>query len=271
MKLNLGYTISLPVEFLQNFVFSEFSKNINSIQIMFSKNKLDNNDIKQIKSIIKNFKYIYIHASYQINISAELINEYNPAIELLLNEIVYMNKINGKGIVLHTGKNVKKQYNPDVVYNNMVEFIILLFNKLKKMKLKINLLIETPAGQGGEMCYDLEEFVNFILLFKPTDFYEQIGICIDTCHIFQAGYDLNNKEIIKKVHKIFSPVQDKIGLIHLNDSYHPFGQHIDRHQQLGKGNIQINNLIKFIYPYKHVPMILETNPPYDEQIRLLIK
>jgi deoxyribonuclease-4 len=60
-------------------------------------------------------------------------------------------------------------------------------------------------------------------------------------------------------------------LIHLNNSFYPFNSHIDRHEQLDKGYIKINKLIKFIYAYKDTPMILETVPPYEKQINLLNK
>jgi endonuclease IV len=153
----------------------------------------------------------------------------------------------------------------------MVIFIVDIFNKLKNNKLIFNILIETVAGQSGEMCYNLNDFVNFIQRFKDLYFYDNIGVVIDTCHIFQAGYDLNNDLELKKVHKIFSPIKNKIKLIHLNDSYHEVGRKIDRHEQLGKGKIKINSLIKFIKPYINVPMILETSPPYDKQISLLDK
>ena len=189
--------------------------------------------------------------------------------ELLLREIIISNKINRHGIILHMGKNVKKQTNVNIVYNNMVLFMIELFKQLDKMKLKTTLLMETPAGQGGEMCFDLHDFVNFILLFKSTKFYKYIDVCIDTCHIFQAGYNLNDDKIILQIHKIFEPIKDKIKLIHLNDSLNSIGKHIDRHQQIGKGYIKINNLLKFITPYKNIPMILETIPPYEEQIKLI--
>ena len=82
---------------------------------------------------------------------------------------------------------------------------------------------------------------------------------------------LNNDNEIIQIHKILEPVQDKIQLIHLNDSYHQVGQHIDRHEQIGQGYIKIDQLIKFIFPYRNVPMILETKPPYDKQIALINK
>jgi len=121
------------------------------------------------------------------------------------------------------------------------------------------------------MCWNLKEFVNFISNFSNLDFYKKIGICIDTCHIFQAGYDINNIEEIKLIHEIFKPFENKIKLIHLNDSYHNVGDHIDRHEQIGKGKIQINKLCKFIFPYikLKIPMILETIGPYESQIELI--
>ena len=152
-----------------------------------------------------------------------------------------------------------------------LKFIIELFRKLKSKKYKINLLLETCAGQKGEMLSNLEDFVEFIQKFKDLYFYDQLNICIDTCHIFQAGYDINDDKIIKEIHKIFKPVKDKIKLLHLNDSFNKVGQRIDRHAQIGNGYINVDKLIKFIYPYRNIPMILETMPPYDQQIKLLVQ
>ena len=285
-KLKLGYSISLPLDY-NNEIPEYVTDNIKSIimdakkfeciQIMFSKSKLSSQQIREIKSILKKYKHIYVHASYQINIGADLIPSntdlYSTGIEIFLNEIDWANKIGAKGIVIHMGKNVKNRYDPAHIYNNMVKFIVELFKKLqnkqKTKQINIHVLLETPAGQGGEMCWNLKEFVEFIVGFSKLYFYPQLGVCLDTCHIFQAGWDLNNSKIIKQVHQILLPIQDKIKLIHLNDSYHLVGSHIDRHEQIGKGHIQTDKLVKFIYPYKHIPMILETVGPYDEQIENL--
>ena len=283
-KLKLGYSVSLPFnikskipEYAEDNVklIQTLSSNFDCIQVMFSKSKLTSNELKQIKSILTNYKFIYIHASYQINMGADLIPSqtdlYSTGIEIFLNEIEYGNKIGAKGIIVHMGKNVKNKYDMTHIYNNMVKFIIELFKKLKTKKIILPILLETPAGQGGEMCWDLKEFVEFITKFSKLNFYFQLGVCLDTCHIFQAGYDLNDIKVIKQVHKILEPIQDKIQLIHLNDSYHSIGKHIDRHEQIGKGHIQINKLIKFVYQYKSIPMILETIGPYEEQIKKIEK
>lgn len=298
LNLNLGISITLPINW--DFIKPDYSNepsnnneldiinneltfnNFNSLQIMFSKYNLSTTDISNIKKLIKkiNYKYVYIHASYQINIGTEPIilqnDLYNPSLEIFLTEIKNAIYVGANGIIVHMGKNVKNQYEPDDVYNNMVNFVIQLFNKIKKNKILSNkknfmILFETPAGQGGEMCSDINEIVNFIQIFKPTDFYPHIGLCIDTCHIFQAGHNLNDLNEIKKIHQTLNQIKDKIKVIHLNDSYHPIGSRLDRHEQIGKGYIVTDNLIKFILPYKNIPLIFETKPPYHNQIKLIKK
>lgn len=297
-KLNLGLNITLPIESfaikykniqkktqekIQEKIHTEnIFDSFNCLQIMFSKTNLSTGDISNIKNFVSKIKFdhIFIHASYQINMGAEPIlskdNLYNPGLEIFLTEIKNGIGVGAEGIIVHMGKNVKKQYEADDVYNNMINFVIQLFYEIEKEKIikkspKFMILFETPAGQGGEMCHEIIELVKFIQIFKNTDFYNNMGLCIDTCHIFQAGHNLNDKKEIKKIHKILDPVKDKIKVIHFNDSYHPMGKKIDRHEQIGNGHIKINNLIKFILPYKNLPLILETKPPYENQLKLLKK
>jgi deoxyribonuclease-4 len=284
VKIKLGYGISLPVKYdvkmpdysVENIkLIKKLSKKFDCVQVMFSSTQIKTSELEEINSIIKNYKLIYVHASYQINMGAELLPSqtdlYNSGIEILLNEIEWAKKINAKGIVLHMGKNVKNKSDPTIIYNNMVKFIIEIFKKLSKKNNPIQILLETPAGQGGEMCWDINEFVEFIRNFSQQYFYSQLGICLDTCHMFQAGLDFNNDNLINRVHQILEPVRDKIKLIHLNDSYHPVGSRTDRHEQIGHGYIYPIQLIRFIYPYKSVPMILETVGPYQDQIQLIKK
>ena len=120
MKLNLGYSISLPLhkhlteyDIIQNIQsIKNLSKHFNSIQIMFNKTKLNQTELKDINKIIKNYKNIFVHASYQINIGSDLIptknDLFNIGFDILINEIIYANKINAKAIIIHLGKNVKK-------------------------------------------------------------------------------------------------------------------------------------------------------------------
>ena len=267
--LNVGVSLSVP----------QLSNNTdikligNSIQLMFNKTVISDSDISNIIIMTKDIKNIFVHASYQINIASPFIltndkkSLYNPSLDILKKEISYTKKIKGKGIIIHMGKNTGLKYDNVVIYNNMVNFIIQLFKNCNGKMIE-TVILETPAGQGGEMCSNLADFIDFVLLFKSQSFYDKLGICIDTCHIFQAGYDINDENIIKKVHKLFEPVMDKIKLIHLNDSFHPVNSHIDRHANIGDGYIRIINLVKFIKPFtkNKIPLILETSPPYDTQI-----
>jgi deoxyribonuclease-4 len=275
--MNIGPSITIPLN--KTFLKKIKQKTLmNCLQIMFFKQNISDYVIKDIKDFIKkmNYEYIFIHASYQINIGTEpIITEkelYYPNLDFFITQIKQSIEIKANGIIIHMGKNVKKQYDNDNIYNNMVNFIIQLFenvksnNILKKNK-NFMILFETPAGQGGELCWNIASIVEFILLFKKTHFYNNIGLCIDTCHIFQAGYNLNDEREIKKIHKILHQVKDKIKVIHLNDSIYPFNSKLDRHAKIGEGCIKIDKLMKFIYPYRHLPFILETTPPYERQIK----
>ena len=142
VKIKLGYSIGLPINSKENHAESNieninliryFAKNFYCVQIMFSKSILSDEELKKINYILKNYKLIYVHASYQINIGSELIPSekelFNSSLNILLNEIKYAIKIKARGVVLHMGKNVKNKYDYSIIYNNMVKFII---EKLKK-------------------------------------------------------------------------------------------------------------------------------------------
>ena len=279
--MDIGFSINSND--INELEIKKLKKTFNSIQIMilFDVLKFDKNvnnkyfiEIKKIKKILSSFKNIFIHASYKINIGSELIlsnnNFYNIGIDIIINEIKIAKYIGSNGIILHLGKNTKKILNDENVYNNMVIFIIELFKKLKKQKLLFNILFETPAGQKGDICFDLNEFVKFISSFKNMEFYNYINICIDTCHIFQAGYNLNDDKILNDVFEIFNPVFNKVKLIHLNNSKYDFNNKKDRHEQINKGFINISSLKKIINNFNGIPLVLETEGPYEKQINVLL-
>jgi endonuclease IV len=171
MNLNLGIHLSVPIDIIPSIKIG------NSLQIMFNKNKLNNNDIKNIKKILitnkkNNYKFVFIHSSYLINMASDFLtssnNElYNPGLEILLYEISIATKLKVNGIIVHLGKNVKEKTDPDIVYNNMVNFMLQIFKKLSSKNILNKIILETPAGQKGDLCYNLDQFVNFILIFTP--------------------------------------------------------------------------------------------------------
>lgn len=240
-------------------------KLFNTVQIMFSS---QNGNIDLLKPFAKQFKNVYIHASYQINIANQLIETptglFNIGMEILLDEIENAIKLGAKGIVLHIGKNTRNE-DKNVIYNNMIMFIIELFDLMKRKTITFSILLETPAGQSSDMLYDIREFVDFVQIFKNADFYRNLNVCIDTCHIFQAGYDLNDVKGLNDVFETFNPIKNKVKLLHLNDSKNDVGQGLDRHEKIGFGKIKVKNLKKIIEHF-NVPIILETVAPYEIQI-----
>jgi|SaaInlStandDraft_6_1057023.scaffolds.fasta_scaffold03795_7 deoxyribonuclease IV len=265
--LNIGYSINLP-----NNYDKKIKEYFNSIQIMFLSTKISINDINNINKFLKNnkhLKYIFIHSSYKINIGSDIILNKNGffsnSFELFQNEINYMKKFKLNNIIIHTGKNKGNIFTKEHVLNNMYNFI-----KYSLDTFDINIILETSSGQGSETLSNLEDFIKFILKFKNHKKYKNLGICIDTCHIFQAGYDLNNSTTIKKIHKMFRPIENKIKVIHLNDSYYEMGMKIDRHENIGEGYIKVDKLKKFISKYNKIPLILETSKSYKKQMKLIM-
>jgi endonuclease IV len=173
------------------------------------------------------------------------------------------NKTGIRGVVVHCGKTCKKPY--DISVSNMLKSVIACSkwassdstnsDKLDAFDDKINrckLLIETSAGQGGEVLYDpkeLGEFYNSL----PQDVKKNVGICVDTCHVFAAGYD--PYAFIETLEKMNVPID----LIHYNDSKGTLGCKKDRHAGIGQGYIGMESMSKVLYyAINHnIPMLTE--------------
>jgi deoxyribonuclease-4 len=183
-------------------------------------------------------------------------------------EIKIAHKIGAYAVVVHLGKQL--DLTKEVALNNM--FINLLKVLDATMNLDIRILIETSTGQGSEMCYDLDEFAMFFKKIKNN----RIGICLDTCHIFNAGYDIRTKKTVEEYIKLF---EEKIGinsikLIHLNDSSNDLGMKIDRHQNIGRGYIGVEGIKQIImfFTSLNIPIVLETPDEYiNDDLDILSK
>ena len=136
----------------------------------------------------------------------------------------------------------------------------------------VTILLETMAGKGSEVGKSFEELKAIIDgVFKK----DRLGVCLDTCHLNDAGYDLTDFDsVISSFDKIIGI--HKIKCVHVNDSKNPLGSHKDRHENIGKGTIGLDTLINIIYydKLKDVPKILETPyidgmAPYKEEIALI--
>ncbi len=219
--------------------------------------KHNKKDYELIKNelIKKNIK-IVIHASYTINI-AQNWNEHSWWLKQFLHEIELAEYLGAYGIVIHLGKKIN--ISEQEAINNMYTFMIFIYDKIKNYNIKI--LFETSTGQGSELCYNLENLAYFFNKFIKINT-NKFRICLDTCHIYQAGYDISNK---KNINKYLNDFENLIGikyiaLVHLNDSKNTLGSKLDRHANLGNGYIgkdPLKIISKFFLKH-NIPIILET-------------
>ena len=135
------------------------------------------------------------------------------------------------------------------------------------------ILLETMAGKGTEVGRNFEEIKSILAGIK---FPNKIGVCLDTCHLNDAGYDISNFEkLLEEFDKVIGI--DKIHCVHVNDSKNEKNSHKDRHENIGFGTIGFDSLLKVIYheKLKDIPKILETPyidgdfPPYKQEIEMI--
>lgn len=257
---NIG--ISLDVKELYN-----YKGKFKNIQIMLN----DDIDFKAIKDFVihHQIKNMFIHSSYKVNIAEDVIitknGLYSLSFDIMNEEINMMRKLDIHNLILHTGINKKSIYNQEHVLDNITKYIRYCLKNYPD----INFILETCAGEKGEMLNDLRDFVDFVLFFKDNENYDRFFVCIDTCHIFQAGYNINDPKVIKEVKKIFKPIEHKIKVIHLNDSYYKFNEHKDRHEKIGSGYIKPKMLKEFYKTFPKTIFILETGGPFEKQVKFL--
>jgi len=236
-------------------------KNLKCIQMFININDKYKKEYKKFKNIaIENKQNIIVHLSYTIN-TAQTWTEYSWWITQCIIEIKKAHQINARYVVLHLGKSLDIDLN--IALNNMYSSLLYISNKLKDIPIMI--LLETSSGQGSEMCIKIDElskFINKLLQNKNKNISEKFGICIDTCHIFNAGYNLDSSIDVENYLKEFdkSIGIKNIKLIHLNNSKTEFNSRLDRHDNLeyGKINLEgIKEIIKFAKKLE-IPLILET-------------
>ena len=123
-------------------------------------------------------------------------------------------------------------------------------------------LLETMSGKGSEVGSRFEELAEIIKYSKYGDL---LGVCLDTCHVFCAGYDIVNEPeaVLEEFDRIVG--LDRLKAIHLNDSMMPFGSHKDRHAKIGEGEIGYDALARFVSldPVRELPLELETPNELD--------
>lgn len=205
-----------------------------------------------------------IHAPYILNLADNTKEDkYAFAISYLKDEVVRAEKMHIPTIVLHPGSHLG--LGEKVGINNLC----LALNEILADDKKVKIAIESMAGKGNEIGKNLEELK---MIYDGVIKKERLGFCLDTCHLSDAGYNLEN------IDDFLQKVEETIGIknilvLHINDSKNPSSSHKDRHENIGYGFLGFETLLKFIYHplLIDVPKILETpyfanKPPYLMEI-----
>lgn len=206
---------------------------------------------------------LFIHAPYTLNFAKNPHEEKAYWIDALVAELKIADMIGAKGCVLHMGKAVKQ--NMDTALEYFHDNLDCLISKLKSEGVGAKVIVETSAGQGTELyATDDDTLDNLAMFFArfTADQRDHIALCVDTCHIFAAGYDIRT---IDQVHRFFHEFDDKIGIeylavVHLNNSTKGLGCGVDRHECLQYGQIPYDALCEFAkmcFRYD-IPIVLET-------------
>lgn len=224
-------------------------------------------DINQFNKLSDehNFGYIIAHAPYTLNAASKdsyirefAIKVFNEDLKLLdLLPKVYYN--------FHPGSHVGQGEEVGI------ELIIEALNQVLRPEQKTMVLLETMAGKGSEIGYNFSQIKRII---DGVELKEKLGVCLDTCHVFDSGYDIVNDfdQVLKEFDSIIGI--DKLKAIHLNDSKNILGSRKDRHEKIGQGNIGLEAIKTIInHPLiKDLPIVLETPNEldgYKEEIALL--
>lgn len=200
-------------------------------------------------------KAVVAHASYLINIASGDASVRTKSRNALYAEIERCQQLNIADVVLHPGFSVA--CGEDEAISNIAEGLLRIFNDTQECKTRV--LLETMAGQGSGIGGDLAQFSE---IGDKLGWHRRLGFCVDTCHMFAAGYDMRTHEAYER---LISTIDFHVGLEnvycwHLNDSKAPKGSHVDRHAHVGEGEIGVLPFALLMNDkrFENVPMILET-------------
>ena len=228
---------------------------------------LTNQALQKMKDNNIDINNIIVHAPYIINLANDKENDkYDFSINFLKQEIERCEELKMSYLVLHPGSHVGLGIEKGI--NN----IIYALNEALKDDKNVTILLETMAGKGTEVGSNFQELKAII---DDIDKKELIGVCMDTCHLNDSGYDITNFDnILDEFDRIVG--LSYLKCIHINDSKNIKGAKKDRHENIGYGTIGFDTLIKIIYNPKldNIPKILETpyindKPPYKEEIAMI--
>ena len=203
-----------------------------------------------------NFGKILAHAPYTLNPSSADEKVRDLALRIMQDDMQRMEYVPGNLYNFHPGSHVGQGAEKGI------ELTAELLNTILTPNQSTTVLLETMSGKGSEIGRSFEELKAIIDKTKLSD---KVGVCLDTCHVYDAGYDIvgNLDGVLDEFDRIIG--LDKLCAIHMNDSKNPFESHKDRHEKIGEGSIGLDAMKNIINNprLKHLPVFLETPNELD--------
>jgi deoxyribonuclease-4 len=243
----------------------------NAMQI-FSRNprlwqasEFDPSDIGRFKKLKIDYDIapVAVHIPYIINLATPVDGLYRKSIEAYIEDIARADALGAEYVVTHLGSHVGTGEDRGVR-----RFSVALNQIINKARPSTMVLLENTAGSGSCIGYRFDHIERII---DELDHPERVGVCLDTAHTFESGYDIKTKKGLEDTLKKFDGLVglDRIKVVHFNDSLSALGSHVDRHQHIGKGNIGLEALKRIInHPkLKNAAFIMETPKQTDRDDR----
>ena len=231
------------------------------------KAKLINSDdvIKAVEFMKeKNFGILMAHASYTMNLCSNKEETRKFALDLLIDDLKRLKELPNSLYIFHPGSHVSQGVEKGT------EMIVEALNVAINTNPQQIILLEGMSGKGTEIGSSFKELKTII---EMVDYNKQLGVCLDTCHLYSAGYD-----IVNNLDGVLDEFDRIIGLkrlyaIHFNDSKMPFNSHKDRHEVIGKGELGLKALIDVIsHPkLRELPFSLETPGEPEDHAKEITK
>lgn len=224
-------------------------------------------DVAEFNALVKEYHFapMVAHAPYTLNPCSDAEKTRAFAMEAMADDLARMERLPGNYYNFHPGSHVGQGVEAGI------DMIAAQLNALLRPEMKTVVLLETMAGKGSEVGSTFEELRS---IMDRVSLRDKLGVCLDTCHIYDAGYDIVNDldGVLAEFDRIIG--LDRLYAIHLNDSKNPFSSHKDRHEKIGEGSVGTDSISRVInHPrLRHLPFLLETPNEiegYAEEIRLL--
>lgn len=234
----------------------------NTIQVFTKSNRqwytkeITTDEIKAFNNAQNNYgiHHVVAHASYLINIGSPKENIAKQSVHALIDELKRCILLGIPYLVIHPGSHTGSD--EQSCLDRIAQNISYIFSEVPGDTM---ILLETMAGQGSTVCYTFEHLAHIINKTTPQ---ARIGVCMDTCHVFAAGYDCTTLESYNSMWYSFDTIvgRNYLKALHLNDSKKTCGSRIDRHEKIGKGAIGLEGFRFFMNDQRltAIPKIVET-------------